>query len=239
MRFVGRRALVLTLALATLPTTSAAQEPTYFAGLIAWSSQLSGDPTTIVTGGGFVTSDYKPATGPAVNVFAGVHLREHLTLQANYTWNRNGVTLFAAEGTPTESRFYEQPHAATQHTLIGDVLVYFRERASRIRPYLFGVRAVRPVDRCLVEMLGQMARMADVARILPLDRVRKRRDGDRRLEHAERSPRRTGVRQAEETARRRLLGQKPRVDPRLETRARPFLIGRRPRLVRQHGEKAV
>ena len=140
MRFVGRHQLILVLALAlvTLPATAAAQEPGYFAGLIAGSSQLSGDPTTIVAGDGFATSDYKPATGPAVNVFAGVHLSDYLTLQANYTWNRHDVTLFAAEGTPTESRFYEQPHAATQHTVIGDVLVYFRERASRIRPYLSG-----------------------------------------------------------------------------------------------------
>ena len=138
MRFVGRRALVLTLVLATLPVTSTAQDRAYFIGLIAGSSQLSGDPTTIVTNESFATSNYKPATGPAVNVFAGVHLREYLTLQANYTWNRNGVTLFAAEGTPTESRFYEQPHVATQHTLIGDVLVYFRERGIRIRPYLSG-----------------------------------------------------------------------------------------------------
>lgn len=128
MRFVGRHQLILVLALAlvTLPATAAAQEPGHFAGLIAGSSQLSGDPTTIITGDGFATSDYKPATGPAVNVFAGVHLSDYLTLQANYTWNRHDVT-------PTESRFYEQPHAATQHTVIGDVLVYFRERASRIR----------------------------------------------------------------------------------------------------------
>ena len=55
MRFVGRHQLILVLALAlvTLPATAAAQEPGYFAGLIAGSSQLSGDPTTIVTGDGF------------------------------------------------------------------------------------------------------------------------------------------------------------------------------------------
>ena len=143
MRVVGCRALVLTLVLATLPATSAAQDRAYFVGVIAGSAQLSGDPTTIVTNDGFATSGYKPDTGPAVNVFAGVHLREYLTLQANYTWNRNGITFFAAEGTATESRFYEQPQAATQHSLIGDVLVYFRERASRVRPYLSGGVGVR------------------------------------------------------------------------------------------------
>ena len=28
------------------------------------------------------------------------------------------------------------PRASSQHQVVGDLLVYFRERASRIRPYL-------------------------------------------------------------------------------------------------------
>ncbi len=138
MRFIVRRVHVAALLLATLPSPSTAQDSGYFVGVISGSSQLSGDPSSIVDAAGFATSVYKPETGPAVNAFVGIHLREYVTLQVNYTWNRNDVAFFASRGTATESRFYQQPHATTHHTFIGDVLVYFRERSSRIRPYLSG-----------------------------------------------------------------------------------------------------
>ena len=138
MRFIDRRVHVAALLLAILPSPSTAQDSGYFVGVISGSSQLSGDPSSMVSAAGFATSVYKPETGPAVNVFVGRHLREYVTLQLNYTWNRHDVAFFSARATPTESRFYEQPHSTTHHTFIGDVLVYFRERSSRIRPYLSG-----------------------------------------------------------------------------------------------------
>ena len=139
MRPSTRDAIVgLVAMLVMLPTTAAAQEAPYFLGAVAGSSQLSGDPSSNVTSEGFATSMYHAHTGPAVNVFFGVHQWEYVTLQGNYTWNQNDVTFFAAEGSATGSRFYEQPRTSTQHALIGDVLVYFRARRSRIRPYLSG-----------------------------------------------------------------------------------------------------
>ena len=135
---IVRPAYVAALLLATPPSPSTAQDSGYFVGVISGSAQLSGDPSSLVTPTGFATSVYKPETGPAINAFVGIHLREYVTLQANYTWNRNDVAFFAARGTPTDSRFYEQPHSTTHHTVIGDVLVYFRERSSRVRPYLSG-----------------------------------------------------------------------------------------------------
>ena len=138
MRFIVRRAHVAALLLATLASPSTAQDSGYFVGVISGSSQLSGDPSSMVSPAGFATSVYKPETGPAVNAFVGIHLREYVTVQANYTWNRNDVAFFASRGMPTESRFYEQPHSTTHHTFIADVLVYFRERSSRVRPYLSG-----------------------------------------------------------------------------------------------------
>ena len=80
MCFVVRLAFVVALVLATLPATSAAQDSGYFIGVIAGSSQLSGDPTSVVTNDGFATSNYKPETGPALNAFFGVHLLEYVTL---------------------------------------------------------------------------------------------------------------------------------------------------------------
>lgn len=138
MRFVVSRAHVAVLLLAVLPRPSGAQDSGYFVGVVGGSSQLSGDPTETVSSSGFATSVYKPETGPAVNVFVGRHLREYVTLQASYTWNHHDVAFFAARGTPTESRFYEQPHRTAHHTFIGDLLVYFRDRSSRVRPYLSG-----------------------------------------------------------------------------------------------------
>ena len=136
MQFFVHSALAAALLLTILPGLSTAQESGYFVGVISGSVQLSGDPTTIASPDGFATSGYKPETGLAVNAFVGRHLREYVTLQVNYTWNRNDLAFFAARGTPTESRFYEQPLSTTHHTFIGDVLVYFRERSSRVRPYL-------------------------------------------------------------------------------------------------------
>ena len=138
MWFIVRPALAAVILLTLLPRLSTAQESGYFVGVIGGSVQLSGDPTTIVTPAGFATSVYKPETGLAVNAFVGRHIREYVTLQANYTWNRNDVGFFAARGTATESLFFEQPHSTSHHTFIADLLVYFRERSSRVRPYLSG-----------------------------------------------------------------------------------------------------
>ena len=138
MWFIVRPALATVILLALLPRPSTAQESVFFVGVIGGSVQLSGDPTTVATPTGFATSGYKPETGVAVNAFVGRHIREYVTLQANYTWNRNDVRFFAARGAATESLFFAQSHSTSHHTLIADVLVYFRERSSRIRPYLSG-----------------------------------------------------------------------------------------------------
>ena len=138
MRARTRHVFIGLALLSTLQPSAAAQETAYFVGVIAGTSQLSGDPSSIVTSDGFATSMYAAHTGPAVNVFFGAHRWEYVTLQASYTWNRNDVTFFAAQGSATANRYYEQPASSTRHTFIADVLVYFRERTSRIRPYLSG-----------------------------------------------------------------------------------------------------
>ena len=46
------------------------------------------------------------------------------------------LPLYASLSDPTTFSFYQQPVADTQNAFVGDVLVYFRERGSRIRPYL-------------------------------------------------------------------------------------------------------
>lgn len=133
-----RKAIVVVSILSALPRASAAQDIDYFVGALAGVATLSGDPSSVVTTDGFAVSMYKPENGPSVNLLLGAHLREFVSVQANYIWNRNDMTLFSALATGESNRFYQQPRTSSQHALVGDVLVYFRERASRVRPYLSG-----------------------------------------------------------------------------------------------------
>ena len=131
----GLCCLVVLVAVA-LPSLSFAQGADLFVGAVVGIATLSGDPSSHVTSEGFALSNYKPENGPGLNAFVGIHLSEYVSLQGNYIWNRNDLTLFAAKATNDGIRFYEQPRASSQHQVVGDLLVYFRERASRIRPYL-------------------------------------------------------------------------------------------------------
>ena len=138
MRFGLRDAIFVVIGLAAFPCAPDAQDVGYFAGAIAGVATLSGDPSFIVTTEGFAVSGCKPENRAAVNVFIGAHLREYVTVQANYIWNRNDLTLASGVASDTGTRFYEQPRASSQHAVVGDLLVYFRDRASPVRPYLSG-----------------------------------------------------------------------------------------------------
>jgi len=133
-----REAIVVVTILSALPRASAAQDIDYFVGAMAGVATLSGDPSLVVTTDGFAVSMYKPENGPSVNLLLGAHLREFVAVQANYIWNRNDITLFSGLAIDGSNRFYQQPRTSSQHALVGDLLVYFRHRASRIRPYLSG-----------------------------------------------------------------------------------------------------
>jgi hypothetical protein len=116
--------------------TSAQAQPHVqaYAGALAGIATLSADARSEITPGGSQVSLYKPENGPALNLFFGVHLQDYVALQANYVWNRNDVVLTAVHTTESGSPFYEQPRGSAQHALVGDLLVYFRERRSALRP---------------------------------------------------------------------------------------------------------
>jgi len=90
----------------------------------------------VVTSISVATSLYDPGTGGAASTFAGVHLFNYVSVQGNYIWNRNDVTLVSSLSDATSLSFYQVPVSGTQNALVGDILVYFRERGIRIRPYL-------------------------------------------------------------------------------------------------------
>ena len=129
-----------------LATTAAEaqQNRRVFVGALAGVSTLSADARSAITSDGADVSLYKPENGPALNVFLGVHVREYVTVQANYIWNRNNLALTSVRSTALGPSFYEQPQTSSQHAIVGDLLVYFREQRSVVRPYLsVGVGVIR------------------------------------------------------------------------------------------------
>jgi len=105
-----------------------------YAGALGGVATLSADARSLPTPLGLSVSQYKPENGPALNLVAGVHLNQYLSLQANYVWNRNDLTL-SSSSSGSNSFYVEQRKSSGQAALF-DLLVYFRRRDSRLRPYL-------------------------------------------------------------------------------------------------------
>jgi len=103
----------------------------YFVGALGGISTLSADAVTQLDSAGAV-SLYKPENGPALNLAGGIHLNDWISLQTNYVWNRNDLTITEVAGLA----IFEQDRHSSQHAAIADLLLYFRSRRSRIRPYL-------------------------------------------------------------------------------------------------------
>src|SRR5262249_58234331 len=73
--------------------------PRMFAGVVAGIGTLAADARSEITSSEADVSLYKPENGPALNIFVGSHVHEFLTVQGNYVWNRNDVTLTSAPPT--------------------------------------------------------------------------------------------------------------------------------------------
>ena len=115
---------------------AAQDEPRIFAGALLGVSTLSADARSVTTGLDAAVSLYEPENGPALNVFAGLHLAQYFSVQANWMWNRNDLTLFSSFTAPQAGGFYEQRRQSGQHAIVLDGLIYFRRLDSAIRPYL-------------------------------------------------------------------------------------------------------
>lgn len=107
-----------------------------FVGASGGFAILSGDGRAVVGPSGNSISLYKPETGGAFNVFVGRHLTDYLTVQGNYIWNSNDLTLNSVVLSSSGEASYQETRNSTQHGVIGDVLLYFRSRRSWVRPYL-------------------------------------------------------------------------------------------------------
>jgi hypothetical protein len=107
-----------------------------FAGGLFGVSTLSADGRSDTAGTEARLSLYKPENGPALNAFVGAHLAEYFSVQANWMWNRNDVTLVSSFAAPRGGGFYEQRRHSRQHAVVIDGLIYFRRLDSAVRPYL-------------------------------------------------------------------------------------------------------
>jgi hypothetical protein len=136
-------ALTMWLWLTALPVVAHDNTRAY-AGALFGVATLSADGRAIADEQAANASLYKPENGIALNAFAGIHLGRFFTIQGNYIFNRNSLTLFASTTSPSGGGFYEQTRESSQHALVADALVYFRRRGSAIRPYLgTGLAVVR------------------------------------------------------------------------------------------------
>lgn len=121
--------------LAALP--AAAQDNRgVFAGALFGVSTLSADAQSVTTGPDAAISLYEPKNGLALDVVAGMHVATYFSLQINWMWNRNDITIVSSFTTPHGGGFYEQRRRSRQHAVVFDGLIYFRRRDSVVRPYL-------------------------------------------------------------------------------------------------------
>ena len=129
MRFI----LVVALECLCFQVRASAQVAPYV-GVLGGVATLSADARSMPTPQGLNASLYKPENGPALNFVAGVHLNQYLSVQANYVWNHNSLTL--SSNSSASNSFYEEQRKSSQAAVLCDLLVYFRRLDDRVRPYL-------------------------------------------------------------------------------------------------------
>jgi len=128
MRYRNFLALFLLL---HCPSLSA--QVTTYVGVLGGISTLSADAGSQKTAQGLSLSSYAPANGGVIDVVVGAHLHNYISVQANYIWNSNDLVF---NSSLSNGVFYQEARNTTQNAGIVDLLVYFRRRSSRIRPYL-------------------------------------------------------------------------------------------------------
>lgn len=127
--------LVLSSLLPAANHTARAQSAN-FAGVMGGISALKADAITVPVGGVVDASAFKPENGPALRVFGGRHFGDYLAAEVHYGWMRNDLTLSSIRPSAGAGVFYEQDRNGTQHTVMAEMLLYFRRRDRAIRPYL-------------------------------------------------------------------------------------------------------
>src|SRR5687767_15164191 len=142
--------LIVIVCLTSVPAAAQSDQRVFAGGLFGVST-LSADGQADTTATEAATSQYKPENGFAINLFAGAHVAQYFSVQGNYMWNRNDLTLVSSFVTPQGGGFYEQRRTSAQHVVVADALVYFRRRDSRVRPYLGTGLAIVSFDAAVID----------------------------------------------------------------------------------------
>src|SRR6266498_803173 len=108
--------LVLCCVLFTSGLSVSAQVSPY-AGAIGGIATLSGDAGSQGSSQGLNLSSYAPRNGGALDIFAGAHLHNYFSVQANYVWNRNSLRL---NSTSSGGAFYQEDRSSSQQAAIFD-----------------------------------------------------------------------------------------------------------------------
>jgi hypothetical protein len=107
----------------------------WFVGGHVGVATLSADAVSSV-GAPTVASSYKPENGLAWMVFAGRHFSDWVSAQATFGGNRNDLLLTSIRIDNGVETSYEQARRISMQTFAAEAMVYFRPRASALRPYL-------------------------------------------------------------------------------------------------------
>lgn len=107
-----------------------------YAGFMGGVATLSGDARSIVGPGATEFSSYNATNGPVLNPLVGNHLNDFVSVQGEYAWNKNPLTLSAGAFTAGSTAALQEERSSSQSSVFGSVLLYFRPRKSWVRPYL-------------------------------------------------------------------------------------------------------
>lgn len=106
-----------------------------YVGALGGVATLSGDAhSTVANDSNF--SSYDPKNGPAIEVLVGRDISDYFTIQGEYIWNRNTLILTAGGFNNGAQAGYSETRHSSQQSVVADLLIYFRKRNSRLRPFL-------------------------------------------------------------------------------------------------------
>ena len=108
----------------------------FYTGALGGVATLAGDANSTLASSGSNFSSYNARNGFALELIAGRHISDYFSVQANYIWNRNPLILASGVFNGGTQEGYKELRSSSQQSAIGDVLIYFRKRDSRLRPYL-------------------------------------------------------------------------------------------------------
>jgi hypothetical protein len=131
-----RRAMQVFTIFLLIWSASALAHAQMYAGILGGVSSLSGDARSIVSSNSIAFSSYDPKNGGDISVLFGKHFSDYFSAQVSYTWNENDLSLTAGSSGTGTQQAYQQSRSSSQQSVLGNVLVYFRPRKSRLRPYL-------------------------------------------------------------------------------------------------------